>query len=151
MMPAFAVTRAHLIAACNSGNWDLLDKLLEIDNTHINDLAIYTDTWGEWWGLLQEAVRNNTVDGVRVLLKHGAKRDVESWGDGIAHPVLEVAEDKPAILALLQSPAIPAYVRGTDPQLPALESSDDQTVNAQGEIRDRTGIVFQAAALKKVK
>ncbi|HRG77438.1 MAG TPA: hypothetical protein PLX69_22955 [Leptospiraceae bacterium] len=39
------ITRGHLKKAVDTKNWDLLDKLLEIDNTFINDRKYYTDGW----------------------------------------------------------------------------------------------------------
>lgn len=45
-MTEFEVTRAHLKGAFDQENWDLLDKLLEIDSTRINDNDLFTDTWG---------------------------------------------------------------------------------------------------------
>ena len=142
-MTEFQVTRAHLKNALDQGNWDLLDKLLEIDNTRINDNDLFTDTWGNWWGMLLEAVYKRSVDGVRVLLKHGAQRDIARWGDGIPITALEAAEDKPEILALLLNPDLPVYVRKKDPDLSAMESSKGVAINLQGEIRDAKGLVFQ--------
>ena len=143
MSQEFNVTRAHLKTAFAAEQWDLLDKLLELDSSRINDNALFTDTWGAWWGMLVEAVRRGSVDGVRVLLKHGAQRDLASWGDGVPFTAFEAAEDKPEILALLTSPKPPVYVRKTDPPLPEGESAEEQAVHRQGEIRDRTGLVFQ--------
>ena len=143
MSQEFNVTRAHLKTAFAAEQWDLLDKLLEIDNSSINDNALFTDTWGDWWGMLVEAVRRRSVDGVRVLLKHGAQRDLASWGDGVPFTAFEAAEDKPEILELLTSPKPPVYVRQTDPPLPESESAEEQAVNRQGAIRDHTGLVFR--------
>ncbi|MBX0327417.1 hypothetical protein K2Z83_06970 [Oscillochloris sp. ZM17-4] len=142
-MRPFTVTRAHLRAACESQSWDLLDKLLEIDPSRIDDNALFTDTWGTWWGMLIAAIVDNSPAGVRVLLKHGACRDQATWGDCVPETALELARDKPAILALLQSDQTPTYVRETDPPLPEGESPQDQATNRQGEIRDATGLVFQ--------
>ena len=147
-MPDFKVTRAHLKSACDAKNWDLLDKLLEIDASGINDNSLYTDTWGIWWGLLMETARLGATDGVRVLLKHAAKRDLACWGDGIEQTPLEMAQDFPDIVALLTNTQTPGYVRTSDPPLPQGESPDDAAVNRQGEIRDKTGIVFQTPILK---
>jgi hypothetical protein len=72
-MAEFEVTRAHLKSAFDQENWDLLDKLLEIDCSRINDNTLFTDTWGDWWGMLVEAVYRRSTDAVSVLLKHGAK------------------------------------------------------------------------------
>jgi len=43
-MSNFIVTRAHLKSACDQENWDLMDKLLEIDASKIDDHSLYTDT-----------------------------------------------------------------------------------------------------------
>lgn len=142
-MSHFKVTRAHLKTACDQQNWELLDKLLEIDRSQINDNSLYTDTWGLWWGLLHETVMNNSIDGVRVLLKHGAERNLSSCGDGYLATPLEVAEDKPEITALLLNSSVPDYVRNTEPSLPESESPQQQPINRQGEIRDQSGLVFQ--------
>lgn len=142
-MTDFKVTRAHLKSAFDQENWDLLDKLLETDSSGINDNSLFTDTWGDWWGMLLEAVYRRSAHAVSVLLKHGAQRDLARWGDGIPITALEAAEDKPEILALLQNPEAPVYVRKTDPDLPSVESSKENAINRQGEICDATGLVFQ--------
>ena len=147
-MTNFQVTRAHLKNACDAKNWDLLDKLLEISTKHINDNALYTDTWGEWWGLLLQCVYRGHEDGVRVLLKHGADKEVGSWGDCIPISPQEAAADKPAILSLLQAKTRPTYTRQSDPPLPTSESAEDQATNQQGNIRDQTGLVFQTDAFR---
>ncbi len=147
-MTAFKITRAHLKTACDEQNWDLLDTLLEQDSSQVDDNALYTDTWGLWWGMLLETVINGSVDGVRVLLKHGAQRDLASWGDGMEQTPLDMAQDKPEILALLQAAEPPGYIRTTDPPLPPGESPEEQAVNRQGAIRDKTGLVFQTPILK---
>ena len=67
-MSTFSVTRAQLKTACDENNWDLLDTVLELDASQINDRSMYTDSWGAWWGLLLEVVRHGWVDGLRVLL-----------------------------------------------------------------------------------
>jgi hypothetical protein len=133
------VSRSQLKAACEQENWDLLDLLLETDPTHLDDKALFTDTWGEWWGLLMEVIYRGSPDGLRVLLKHGANRDVGRWGDGMPQSPLEAAADQPEILTLLQDPARPAYNRQTYPPLPAADPAFDEL----GRIRDDTGLVFQ--------
>ena len=148
-MTDFQVTRAHLKNACDSQNWDLLDKLLEISTKHIDDKAYYTDSWGEWWGLLLECVYRDDEEGVRVLLKHGADRDIGSWGDCIPRSPKEAAADKPVILSLLNANDRPEYSRKTDPPLPESESEEDRATNLQGEIHQQTGMVFQTDAFKK--
>lgn len=144
----FRVTRAHLKNACDQRNGDLLDKLLEIDNKLIDDAAFYTDTWGEWWGLLLECVYSSWVDGVRILLKHGADRRQGNWGDCLPITPEEAAAGKPEILQLLTSRERPAYTRQSDPPLPITESEDDRQINRQGQIRDETGLVFQTEAFE---
>ncbi len=139
-----SVTRAQLKSACANAEWDLLDKLLELDKTHIDDKSYFTDTWGEWWGLLFSCVLRDEADGVRVLLKHGADRTIGNWGDCIPTTPLSFASDvrqNAEIVALLTAEQAPAYVRKTDPPLPA-PSSQDERVNRQGDIRDATGLVF---------
>lgn len=147
-MAEFAVMRGQLKAACEQGNWDLLDKLLEIDRSLIDDDALFTDTWGSWWGMLFEAVRLGACDGVRVLLKHGARRDLPCWGDGLVQTPVELAQDQPAILALLLAPQPPDYTRTSDPPLPHSETPAVQAANRQGQIRDQTGLVFPSAAFE---
>ena len=133
------VSRSQLKAACEQENWDLLDLLLETDATQLDDKALFTDTWGEWWGLLMEVIYRGSPDGLLVLLKHGANRDVGRWGDGMPQSPLEAAADQPEILTLLQDPARPAYNRQTDPPLSAADPAFDEL----GSIRDDTGLVFQ--------
>ncbi len=142
-MNQFTVTRAHLKLALDKKNWDLLDKLLEIDPTHINDKSLYTDTWGEWWGLLCQAASKGYTDGVRILLKHGADREQTTWGDALYQTPLELAHGRPKIIALLEDPARPTYTRKSEPDLAKLQETPEfQAINRQGEIRDRTGLVF---------
>jgi len=148
-MTEFNVTRAHLKNACDSKNWDLLDKLLEISAKHIDDKALYTDTWGEWWGLLLECVHRDYENGVKALLKHGANKDIGSWGDCVPISPHEAAADKPDILAILNAETRPDYIRQTDPPLPIVETGTDRAVNQQGEVRSQTGMVFQTEAFKK--
>ncbi|MBX7210202.1 MAG: ankyrin repeat domain-containing protein [Verrucomicrobiaceae bacterium] len=141
-MPANRITRAQLLQACKSSDADLLDKLLEIDASRINDNALFTDTWGSWWGMLVHAISANWIDGVKVLLKHNADRNAGTWGDGQTFTALEHAADNPEILALLQNPERPVYARVTDPPVPDT-SPADTAVNRQGEVAERTGLVFQ--------
>jgi hypothetical protein len=138
------ITRAHLKNACDQRNWDLLDKLLEIDDKHINDNALFTDEWGEYWGLLCECITQNELVGVQVLLARGAKRQVGRWGDGLALTAQELAQDKPEILALLQSKVRPVYVRQSEPELPMGEENTavDIALERQAHIRDQTGLLF---------
>ncbi len=138
------VSRALLKKAVDNQQWDLLDKLLEIDNQHINDTSLYTDTWGEWWGLLYECVQNNQPTGVRILLKHGAKRHQGNWGDCLPMSPLEYAQEKKfqEIMNLLIIKEKPTYQRQTEPEIPSL-NAHDKKVNQQGKTRDETGLVFQ--------
>ncbi len=134
-----SISRSQLKAACEQENWDLLDLLLETDATHLNDKALFTDTWGDWWGLLMEVIFRKAPDGLRVLLKHGANRDTGRWGDGMPQSPLEAAEGEPEIIALLQDPARSSYSRQSDLPLPAADPALDKL----GRIRDATGLVFQ--------
>lgn len=86
-----------------------------------------------------EVIYRGSPDGLRVLLKHGANRDVGRWGDGMPQSPLEAAVDQPEILTLLQDPARPTYNRQTDPPLPTADPAFDEL----GRIRDDTGLVFQ--------
>jgi hypothetical protein len=138
------ISRSQLKSACESKDWDLLDKLLETDATHINDNALFTDTWGEWWGMLMFVIGIGSCDGLRVMLKHGADRTVGSWGDGMPQTPLEAAAGNPEILALLLTPERPAYIRHTDPALPKI----DPAIEKQARIRSQTGMVFQAEVFK---
>lgn len=145
-MTLVQMTRAQLKNACDQQNWDLLDHLLEIDNSLINDNALYTDDWGEWWGMLLECIYRNQPDGVRVLLKHGADKNLESWGDCAPTSPLTAAQDNPAILKLLQAQTLPDYTRQTEPPLPIQETAADRAINQQGQVRDQTGLVFSPKA-----
>jgi len=142
-MSDYSVTRAHLRNACQEKNWDLLDKLLELDSSGIDDKSVFTDTWGSWWGMLLECCMNEEPDGVRVLLKHGADRTVRMWGDGFITSPEEAAEENrnSEILELLRQEKV-TYTRKTDPELPDSLSEGDRKFNRAGEIRDATGLVF---------
>lgn len=143
-MAQFQVTRAHLKKAFEQENWDLLDKLLELDATAVNDNALFTDTWGEWWGLVFEAVRSNSVTGLTILLKHGADPAVGNWGDCLVYTPLELAQEKQAadLIPLLEGTIKPVYVRQNDPTVPLLTAAD-QAINRQGQVLDETGLAFQ--------
>ena len=67
-------------------------------------------------------------------------------GDCLPTIPLKAAADKLAILALLTADARPTYTRKSDPPLPESETAGDRRINRQGEIRDRTGMVFQIEA-----
>lgn len=148
MTQEFKVTRGHLKHAFDQRHWDLLDKLLEIDSSRIDDNSLYTDTWGEWWGMLIEAARIRSVDAVRVLMKHGARSDATSWGDGMPHTAKEAAAGQPEILALLNKVDHAIFVRATDPVLPEAESPAERIVSLQGEISESAGLVFQTEGIK---
>lgn len=143
-MEKHKVSRGQLKHALDQANWDLFDKLLEVDSSSIDDNSMYTDDWGSWWGFLLHCIFADQVDGVRILLKHGADQSLASWGDGIPTTPLEAAADKAAILALLTAAEPPTYIRKTEPELPQLESPEDPAVNRQGVVRDQTGMVFPA-------
>lgn len=146
-MSAHCITRAHLKSAVENQQWDLLDKMLELDASHINEKSYFTDNWGEWWGLLLECVRNGQEPGVRILLKHGADRRLGNWGDCLPETPLEAAAGKPEILALLKHKAAAAYKRKSDPPIPE-PSAVDARVNLQGEIEKSTGMVFPVEGLE---
>lgn len=142
-MKKLEVTRAHLKKAVDEQNWDLLDKLLEIDSSNIDDSSLYTDTWGEWWGLMLQCVLKKYEDGVRILLKHGADPKKGNWGDCIPITPAEYARKNnlKTILKLLKGKIKPEYERKTEPELPPLNAKDN-AVNQQGKTRDDTGLVF---------
>jgi len=142
-MQNLKVTRAHLKSAVDNQQWDLLDKLLEIDTSQINDNSLYTDTWGEWWGLLVECIRSEYIEGVKIVLKYKIKKKRGNWGDCIVYTPLEEAKMKKnqEIINLLKSKEKPTYIRKTDPKLPPLIKKDT-IINQQGEIRDTTGLIF---------
>ncbi len=148
-MTNLQITRVHLKNAVDNKDWDLLDKLLEIDNSKINDASIYTDTWGEWWGLLVECIRHEYVDGVKILLKHGVKRKKGNWGDCISYSPLEEAKMKEnkEIISLLKHKEKPTYSRKTEPKIPLL-TTKDEIVNQQGKIRDGSGLAFPLEGIK---
>jgi len=135
------VTRAHLKLSIIEKNWDLLDLLLETDNTLINDNALFTDTWGEWWGMLSECIFKEEVTGVKILLKHGADTSKGTWGDCIPVSPIETADDKPIIKALLCGESVAEYKRKTEPILPVL-SEKDKELNKQGDMIKITGLIF---------
>ena len=140
----------QIIKAIGERNWDLLDKLLEIDNSHVNDAKLFTDDWGEWWAPLYECCLSNQVDGVRVLLKHGAKRKQRAWGDGMCSSPLEVAEEKGyhEIVKLLKSNSRPSYERISDPPIPP-PTEDDLALQRQSDVAERTGLAFPLENFKK--
>ena len=143
------MSRGLLKKAVEEENWDLLDKLLELDNSLVNDKSMFTDDWGEWWSMLYECCLLNKIDGVKVLLKHGAKRKLNAWGDGLCLSPEEVAEDKghQEILGLLRSKARPEYQRQSDPEIPE-ETERDKAMKRQREIADQTGLVFNPEAFE---
>lgn len=71
-----------------------------------------------------------------------------AWGDGAEVSPRDAAAGHPEILALLEAPARPDYVRRSDPPLPAGLTADQAATDRQGEIGDRSGLLFQAAVLK---
>lgn len=136
------ITRAHLKDAVERQAWDLLDKLLETDASHIDDNALFTDTWGEWWGLLVHCCARRRLDGVRILMKHGASPDASTWGDCVPRTAREIAEqiEDETFLRLLEGEEEPVYVRKTEPAVPRFGEEDP--VNRAGRIREQAGLVF---------
>jgi hypothetical protein len=132
----FVVTRRHLRDACDAKQWDLLDRLLEMDKRAIDDDALYGED-GDHWGLLVECIRNKDEDGVTVLLARGADRTIGIWGDGASYAPVEVAEGQAGILALLAKDEV-AYVRKAEPELPA----PDDTLDPETVIRSKVGLVL---------
>ena len=145
-----SVSRALIKQAIEERDWDLLDKLLDNDNSHVNDAKLFTDDWGEWWAPLYECCLGDQVEGVRVLLMHGAKRKQRAWGDGMCSSPLELAEEKGyhEIVELLRSKSRPTYVRTSDPPIPPL-TNDDSALHGQSEITEKTGLVFPLENFKK--
>ncbi|MCC5945268.1 MAG: hypothetical protein JJT94_10055 [Bernardetiaceae bacterium] len=144
MSDIIQITVAHLKKAVDARDADLLDKMLSINKSQINYKSAYTDSWGEWWGFLMEAVLNSWEDGVRVLLKHGAKRKQGAWGDGLNMTPIEVAEEKnnQNILKLLKTQAKLTYERKTDPEIPPLDEQS-RRINEAQRIANETGLMFQ--------
>lgn len=140
-------TRAQLVRAVKTASWDLLDRLLAEDSRHLDDNALFGDDWGDWWGMLLQCVYDDEIEGVRVLLAHGARRDLVRWGDAgyPPHTPLEAALEgrrAPAIVALLQDPQRPLYHRGAMTVTAPEPTCRDAALNRQGEIRDETGLIF---------
>ena len=149
MTTSYNITRAHFKRAIESQDWDLLDRLLELKPKAIHDNSLFTDTWGEWWGMLMECVLGGHSDGVRILLQHGANPDLASWGDCIPTTPREAARDKPAMLALIKAGHANRYTRKREPDLnKELQLSPaDERVNRAGQIESQTGLSFQPDAL----
>lgn len=145
---AFPVTRAHLKRAVEQADWDLLDRLLELDPQLVNENNLFTDTWGTWYGALYECTIRQKLDGVRVLLKHGADPDLKCWGDCVPESPLEVAREGgfTELVDLLNGSVPAEYTRRTEPELPQEESARDRVINRQGEIARATGLMFQEEA-----
>lgn len=141
------MSRGLLKKAVEESNWDLLDKLLEMDHSLVNDNSMFTDGWGEWWSMLYHCSALGEVDGVKVLLKHGAKRKLSAWGDGLCLSPKEIAKENGhhEIVRLLQSKARPEYQRKTEPEIPA-ETEQERVVSRQREVADQTGLMFQTEA-----
>lgn len=137
------ITRGHLKKAVDTQNWDLLDKMLTLDKTFINDRNYYTDTWGSWWGLLIECIQQNYTDGVKILLKHGIDKTEGVWGDCIPMTPIEFAKEREQgeMVVILESDIVPSYIRKSDPAIPSLGDAEE-IVNRRGEIADSTGLVF---------
>lgn len=144
------VSRAKLVYAVDENDWDLLDLLLENDKNFINDNALFTDDWGSWWGMLFECVRQNKPEGVKVLLKHGAKKSVREWGDGFQRSPLELAEEKKnkEIIDLLTGKTKAEYTRKADVTIPDKLLRESE-MDAQDELRNKTGLVFNPKVFRK--
>jgi hypothetical protein len=147
-----AITVGHLKEACSAANWDLLDYLLELDNAQVNYNSMYTDTWGEWWAMLLDVVYRGEVDGVRILLKHGADPALESWGDCLPRSAREVvterkmsAPDNPSwkrMDDLFSGREKAAWSRSCDPKIPPLGEAGRHS-NDRQNLADDTGLQFQ--------
>ena len=140
----FTVERHHLKNACQNSQWDLLDKLLELDNSLVNDNSMFSDSWGQYWGMLYELILRNEVEGIQVLLKHDANPREKSWGDGMNLSCLELAEGKVDILRILKSKGNRSalYTRTSEPEWPMLKSKSDEEFNRKGRLKDKYGLVF---------
>ncbi len=136
-------------------NLDLLDLLLEKDDQNINNNSMFTDTWGEWWGLLFQMVLNRSVEGVSLLLKNGAEPPIKNWGDCIemapvelAHDLLDKAENQKDInilkdiIELLQNPDSARYIRKTNPPIPEL-TDKERAIDRAADVQANTGLRFQ--------
>jgi exopolysaccharide biosynthesis protein len=137
------ITRGHLKKAVDTKHWDLLDKMLEIDKTFINDRKYYTDGWGAWYGLLIECIHKESLDGVKVLIKHGVDKTLGVWGDCEEVDPIQFAKERKQgeILVILESDASVSYERKTNPAIPDLDDKEN-IVNRRGDIADSTGLVF---------
>ncbi|MCE7870363.1 hypothetical protein DYH09_08305 [bacterium CPR1] len=142
------VARAQLKRAVEEEHWDLLDRLLELDHSSVNDNSLFTDTWGTWFGALYWCVGRNLRAGVQVLIKHGADPHLQCWGDCLPVSPLELAQEggKASLLPLLTGAEPAVYQRQTDPEIPP-ETDADQAVNLQQEIANATGLTFQVETL----
>lgn len=145
------VARAHVVRAIESRDWDLLDQLLEQDPKHAKDRSLFTDTWGEWWGGLVECVRKGHTDGVRVMLKHGAKPTDSNWGDCCVESAIDIARERlpggHPIRELLERRMPATYSRHGDRALPEL-SERDRLMERQAEVAAATGLQFQVDAFE---
>ncbi len=137
------ITRGHLKKAVDTKNWDLLDRLLEIDKTFIDDRKYYTDGWGAWYGLLIECIHQESTIGVKVLVKHGVDKTLGVWGDCEEVDPIQLARERKQdeILGILESSSIPVYERTTNPDIPDLEEKEN-IVNQRADIADKSGLVF---------
>ncbi len=144
------VPRGWLKRAVEQKNWALLDKLLEQDNSQVNDNRMFTDTWGEWWSMLFECVRLKQLTGIKILLKHGADPNLQSWGDCLPKSPLELAQETShqAMLEFLTGKTQATYERDHDPELPEL-TERDHAIEAQARIAAESGLVFQVDYLDK--
>jgi hypothetical protein len=137
------ITRGHLKKAVDEKNWDLLDKILSIDKSFLDDRRYYTDGWGTWYGLLIECIRQSSLEGVKILIKHGVDKTLGVWGDCNEMDPIQFAREQNEvdILNLLTSDSIPVYIRTTDPIIPDL-TEKESIVDKRIDIADSTGLVF---------
>ena len=117
-MKTIQVTRELLRKACKTENWNFLDKLLETDNSMIDDEFMFSDIYGDYWGLLMECIYRNSSEGVTILLKHGANREIGRWGDNSPQSPHEAAAENLLIIQLLETAEPPKYHREKDPKIP---------------------------------
>lgn len=71
-----------------------LQQQLELSSRDINCKNAFGDGWGESWSLLYECVCTDWFEGVKLLLRYGAKPTLRAVGDGMNLTPLEVAQEK---------------------------------------------------------
>jgi hypothetical protein len=137
------INRIHLKKALDEKNWDLLDLLLEIDNSNINDPSYYSDTWGSYWGLLVECIFHREFQGILILLNHGIDKEIGVWGDGPRVSALEIAKEKKMfdVIDLLNSTNIPKFLRASNPPIPDLNVRE-KIIDDKFKTNIKNGVVF---------